>query len=204
MQADWKPDFQAAAFKVCKYIQSYGTTIIDSADFQTRRFGDVLWVTVLRIRASVQCINSFLRSSSKLWQGPGKVHSWCLPSYVLSASVAFRCVAFLKPVPQVGSSGMIKGFFSCADWRCVSFCCLSSVWVWYPAQNHLSDRYKTVGPRNTSPSGHHSQAVKRHSLYESPPPRAVARPQESFGWGMPMPLVRTGMSTEGGASPWLY
>ena len=32
IQADWKPDSQAAAFKICTYTQYCGTAITDFAD----------------------------------------------------------------------------------------------------------------------------------------------------------------------------
>ena len=40
-QADWKPDPQAAVFKVDRSVQSCGTTVANSAGFYTRKSGGV-------------------------------------------------------------------------------------------------------------------------------------------------------------------
>ena len=59
--------FSGISFKVHRYIQSCGTGIVDAADFQTRRSGDVLRATFARIRDSYECRVSFLRGTNELW-----------------------------------------------------------------------------------------------------------------------------------------
>lgn len=66
-QAEWKPDPQAAAFKVCKYIQSSGTAVVNPADLQTRTSRGVPWARIAKIRASDEYISSFLEGVSELW-----------------------------------------------------------------------------------------------------------------------------------------
>ena len=65
-QADWKPDPQAAVFKVGKYIQSCGTAIVNSAGLQTRPSVDFPWATVAKIRAPDECVNAFLGGTGML------------------------------------------------------------------------------------------------------------------------------------------
>lgn len=59
---------QAAGFKGCKYIESYETADIDSADFQTSRSGGVIWATVAMIRVSDVQTSSFLGGTNELQQ----------------------------------------------------------------------------------------------------------------------------------------
>lgn len=67
-----------------------------------------------------------------------------LPTFPKNSSVAFRCVANLNPVPQVETPGQLSGPFSCGDWRW----CFS---VLPAAKNCLSDCYRQLGSRSTSP-----------------------------------------------------
>lgn len=50
IKADWKPDPQGAAFKLCKYIQSYGAKTVILAGLHTKRSGGVPWMIVANIR----------------------------------------------------------------------------------------------------------------------------------------------------------
>ena len=56
----------SAAFKAYKYVQLYGTTIVNLAGFQTRQYGGILLVTVVKIRASNKYISIFLIGTGKL------------------------------------------------------------------------------------------------------------------------------------------
>lgn len=59
-QAGWKPDTQAAVFKVCKYIQSYRITTVIPDGLQARRSGGIPLATIAKIGALDKCISSFM------------------------------------------------------------------------------------------------------------------------------------------------
>lgn len=58
VQADWKLNAQVAAFKVCKYIHSCGTTIITQTSNQTRQFGGFSLVLVAKTGVLDRSISS--------------------------------------------------------------------------------------------------------------------------------------------------
>lgn len=66
VQADWKPDLQAATIKVCKHIQSCGTAIVNPSGLLTGQSGVVSWATVGKIRTPDECINPCLGGISML------------------------------------------------------------------------------------------------------------------------------------------
>lgn len=56
-QAEWKLDPQAIVFKVCKFIQSCGTTIVNTTGLQTSGSRGFLLVAVTKI--GDKCMNLF-------------------------------------------------------------------------------------------------------------------------------------------------
>lgn len=124
-----------------------------------------------------------------------------LPKFPESASVAFRCVAYLKPVLQVEAPGQLNKTLSCANvWGYVSLHCLCSVLgvVSFPK---LSNCYCPVRSRSMSPFGH-----RRHQ--ESSPVCTALTVfckvmEESWGQGLPVTLTVLERNPGGRACPWL-
>lgn len=106
------------------------------AALQTGRFG------LERCLVGDSCKNRDFRGVWKLLLGGTSEQGWSqgkgksdisLPAFPEDTSVAHRCVANLRPVPQVEASGQLNGPFSPADRLCVTVSRVVS-WVWYLAQ----------------------------------------------------------------------
>ena len=150
IHADWKPDPQATAFKVCKYMQSSWTRSISPSGHQSH--------VIQRSPLGGNCKNWGSRQVYKHLSG--RPQRW-LPYHMFpeSTSVIPRCVPNLKPASQAEAPGQANSLPSQTDLGCfnVSGCCLCSALGWQPANNYLSYCYSCVGPRNTSPPGHQAR-----------------------------------------------
>ena len=120
IQADWKPDPQVTAFKVCRGC-SHGPCCPPDWKIWS---GGVLWVTASRIGTSEECASSFWEAPVSRGEAKGRGKSdVSLPAFQEDTSVAHRCVANLRPVPQIEASGQLNGPFSHADRLCYSLLC---------------------------------------------------------------------------------
>lgn len=122
-QSDWKPDPQAASFKVCKYIQSYLTSFVSPTGFQGRKCP---MSDSCKNWSSRQVYKLLFGGTGELYWGQGWAQRWLLQPTSRETPIASKCVANLKPAPQADVLGQVNRPFPHADCACISIRCMCS------------------------------------------------------------------------------
>ena len=90
-----------------------------------------------------------------------------------SSSIASRCVPNLAPAPKAEDLGLASRPPSQNACGGLSVCCLCSALGVVVAKDCLSNCYCPMGPRNTSPPGHQSRAIKGYPWEAAAKTRAL-------------------------------
>lgn len=139
MQADWRPGSQTAAFKVCKYIQSCGSSSIKSCSPPEPGNLDVSPGGTWKISGLQKCVSAHFWKTRVSYSQADTTQRWhpfaCFPH---GQQEAPRCVPDLKPTPRAEAPS-----------TCTSF--IERLGVFPSAKNCLFDCYSPMDPGMQAP-----------------------------------------------------